>query len=96
MARVCQQIREKYKWLAPLKIKGEKVFALKFLQGRNPEWIKQVFYAKYDPEATWLDELTPAFGDKGFFFEPELEELFDNEKFMDAVEPEYMRFTANG
>ncbi|HBH23183.1 MAG TPA: lysine 2,3-aminomutase [Cytophagales bacterium] len=77
-------------------IKGEKVFALKFLQGRNPEWIKQVFYAKYDPEATWLDELTPAFGDKGFFFEPELEELFDNEKFMDAVEPEYMRFTANG
>ena len=51
-------------------INGEKVFALRFIQGRNPDWVQQPFFAKYDPEATWLDDLRPAFGDE-FFFEPE-------------------------
>jgi hypothetical protein len=32
------------------------------------------FFAKYDPEATWYDQLEPAFGDK-FFFEPELADM---------------------
>ena len=50
-------------------IQGEKVLALRFIQARNPEWVQRPFFAKYDPEATWLDQLHPAFGDEKFFFE---------------------------
>ncbi|WP_338861457.1 lysine 2,3-aminomutase [Mycetohabitans rhizoxinica] len=50
-------------------IQGEKVFALQFLQARNPDWVRRPFYAKFDPNAMWLNELTPAFGEKRFFFE---------------------------
>ena len=50
-------------------IGGEKVFALQFLQGRNPDWARRPFYAKFDPNATWLDDLVPAFGEKKFFFQ---------------------------
>lgn len=52
-------------------INGEKVFVLRFLQGRNPDWVQQPFFAEYDPEATWLDDLKPAFGADTFFFEEE-------------------------
>jgi hypothetical protein len=48
---------------------GEKVFALQFLQARNPDWARRPFYAKFDPNATWLDDLVPAFGEKRFFFQ---------------------------
>ncbi|MCC6149095.1 MAG: lysine 2,3-aminomutase [Planctomycetes bacterium] len=54
---------------------GEKVFVLKFLQGRNPEWSGRIFFARYDENASWLDELKPAFGEARFFFEPELDEM---------------------
>lgn len=50
-------------------IRGEKVFLLKFLQGRDATWSNRVFHARFDPHATWLDELKPAFGEKEFFFE---------------------------
>lgn len=50
-------------------IAGERVFVLKFFQARNPKWIGRVFFARYDPSATWLDDLKPAFGEKEFFFE---------------------------
>lgn len=52
-------------------LQGEKVFALRFLQARNPEWTHRPFYAQYDEEAVWLDQLKPAFGEKEFFFEQE-------------------------
>ena len=52
-------------------ISGRRVISLRFLQGRNPEWVNRPFYAEYDDKAVWLDELRPAFGDK-FFFEDEL------------------------
>ncbi|MEX3955437.1 KamA family radical SAM protein [Trinickia sp. EG282A] len=52
-------------------IGGEKVFALQFLQARNPDWVRRPFYAKFDPTATWLHDLEPAFGAKKFFFEEE-------------------------
>ena len=55
-------------------IHGEKVFVLNFLQGRNADWVKRPFFAKYDENATWLNELKPAFGEERFFFEEE----FDN------------------
>jgi KamA family protein len=50
-------------------IHGEKVFSLRFLQARDPEWVGQPFHATYDPKATWLDDLRPAFGQRYFFFE---------------------------
>lgn len=48
---------------------GEKVFTLRFVQGRNPDWVLRPFYARYDPNAIWLDDLKPAFGEQKFFFE---------------------------
>jgi len=53
-------------------IKGEKIFVMQFLQARNPQWVMQPFFAKYDEQATWLDELEP-FGDESFFFEKEMD-----------------------
>ncbi len=52
-------------------VAGEQVFTLRFLQGRNPDWVLRPFYAKYDPKALWLDDLEPAFGEELFFFEEE-------------------------
>lgn len=49
-------------------IGGEDVFCLRFLQGRDPDWVGRPFFARYDPEATWLDELEPAGGADAFFF----------------------------
>jgi hypothetical protein len=54
---------------------GERVIALRFLQGRNPDWVGRPFFAKYDAEATWLDGLRPAFGEHEFFYEAELRDL---------------------
>lgn len=53
-------------------IRGEKVFVLSFLQGRNPDWCKRPFFAQFNPEAVWLDQLRPAFGEEKFFYEDEL------------------------
>ncbi|NHZ95746.1 lysine 2,3-aminomutase [Massilia sp. CCM 8734] len=52
-------------------INGEKLFALQFLQARNPDWVRKPFFAKYDDKATWMDHLVPAFGKSKFFFESE-------------------------
>jgi len=52
-------------------IKGEKVFVLRFIQARNPDWVQQPFFAKFDDKATWLDQLKPAFGEDKFFYEDE-------------------------
>ena len=56
-------------------VAGEKVFVLKFLQGRDPEWANQVFFAKFDEKACWLDELEPAFGQKEWWFDPIIREM---------------------
>ena len=50
-------------------IAGEKVFVLTLLQARNPKFVKKPFFAKYDENAIWLDDLKPAFGEEKFFFE---------------------------
>lgn len=56
-------------------INGKKVMTLRFLQGRNPDWVARPFFAEFDDKATWLDELKPAFGDKEFFYEKELSQM---------------------
>lgn len=58
-------------------IKGEKVFVMRMLQGRNPDWVARPFFAEYNKDAIWMDDLKPAFGEKSFFFEDELEWIFN-------------------
>jgi len=54
---------------------GERVFVLRFIQGRNADWVQRPFFARFDPEATWLDQLEPAFGESRFFFDAEYRAL---------------------
>lgn len=70
------------------RINGERVICLRMLQGRNPDWAYQPFFAHYDPTATWLDELKPAFGADKFFFEKDSEwsTLFDEESNQDQTD----------
>jgi KamA family protein len=58
-----------------LELQGETLFALKFLQARDPSWVGRVFLAKYDPNATWVTELEPALGASEFFYEQRLREM---------------------
>jgi L-lysine 2,3-aminomutase len=51
------------------RVAGEDVFVLRFLQARDPDWVGRPFFARFDPEATWFDQLRPAFGEQDFFFE---------------------------
>jgi len=62
----------KVQMLGVSEVNGEKVIVLRFLQGRNPDWVAKPFFAKYDDKATWLDQLEPAFGEKEFFYSEEL------------------------
>jgi L-lysine 2,3-aminomutase len=54
---------------------NEEVFVLRFIQGRNPEWVGKPFFARYDPAATWFTDLKPALGEKEFFFEREFRQI---------------------
>lgn len=51
-------------------IAGERVFVLHFVQARDPNLVNQPFFARFDPNATWLTDLVPAFGATRFPFEP--------------------------
>jgi hypothetical protein len=55
-------------------VRDEKVIVMRFLQGRDPDWIARPFFAEYDPAATWLDQLRPAFSDN-FFYEIDLKAM---------------------
>ena len=49
-------------------VADQKVFVLELLQARDPSWVGRPFFANFDPRATWLNDLEPAFGET-FFFE---------------------------
>jgi L-lysine 2,3-aminomutase len=53
-------------------VNGQEVFVLKMIQGRHPEWANRVFFARFDAQATWLDQLRPALDNCEFFFERSL------------------------
>jgi KamA family protein len=47
---------------------GRRVFALQYLQARDPGWVRRPFHADFDETATWFDQLKPAFAeDRGAF-----------------------------
>ncbi len=66
-------------------IKGENVFTLRFIQGRVPDWVAKPFFAKFDENATWYNDLKPAFGEEKFFFQDELDKIIKPEE----IEIEY-------
>ena len=61
-------------------VAGERVFVLELLQGRDPDWVGRPFFARYDPAATWLDQLKPALGADKFFFEDDMQRIENNQR----------------
>jgi L-lysine 2,3-aminomutase len=55
-------------------IAGQRVFVLHMIQARDPDLVGTPFFAQYDPDATWLSDLEPAFAAR-FPFEPDPEDL---------------------
>lgn len=49
----------------------EKVLVCDFIQARDPSWVRTPFFAAFDPDAAWFDQLRPAFGKDRFYFESE-------------------------
>ncbi|MFC2088220.1 KamA family radical SAM protein [Calditrichota bacterium] len=74
----------KIKVLGVTNIKGEKVIVLSFIQARNPKWVKRPFFAEYDEEAMWLDDLVPAFGEEMFFFEDGFNQIIEKRSHIPA------------
>ncbi len=60
--------------LGTAQVDGETLFALKFSEGRNMEWLDQVFLAKYDEHTNNVALLEP-YDTEEFFFEAELREI---------------------
>lgn len=56
-------------------IGNDKIFTLRFIQGRNPDWVAKSFFAKFDDKATWYTDLKPAFCEDKFFFADELDKI---------------------
>lgn len=56
-------------------IGDEKVFTMRFIQGRNPDWVAKSFFAKFDDKARWYTDLKPSFGNDKFFFQDELDKI---------------------
>jgi KamA family protein len=69
------------------KILGTRVFALRFLQARDPNWVGKPFFARFDPRVTWFDGLRPAFGDNAFFFESGMAQLKRMKSASSATKP---------
>ncbi len=57
------------------RVTGEQAFVLKFLQARDPSWVGRPFFARFDPDAAWLDDLEPAGAAREFFFQARFREL---------------------
>jgi len=55
-------------------VDGERLFALKFTEGRNMEWLDKVFLARYDARQNTVDKLEPLGGGE-FFYREELQQI---------------------
>ena len=69
---ICRTVRRpsmscepgKIQVLGVQKVRGENVYVLRFMQGRKSEWVDIPFFTKYDPKATWFNDLKPAFDEE--------------------------------
>jgi L-lysine 2,3-aminomutase len=57
--------------LGTTEINGEKVFALKFNEARNMEWMDSVYFAEYNTKENTIEKLKPYMSNK-YFYEDEL------------------------
>jgi len=64
----------KISMLGTVDLHGQKLFALKFNEGRNMEWMDKVYLAYYDEKENTIANLKP-FGSDKHFFEDELVEI---------------------
>ena len=55
---------------------GQQVFVLHMIQARDPGLVGTPFFARFDPDATWISDLEPAFAD-GWPWDPEPEVVPD-------------------
>lgn len=55
-------------------VAGQRVFVLHMIQARDPALVGVPFFARYDPAATWISDLEPAFAAR-FPFEPHAEDM---------------------
>jgi L-lysine 2,3-aminomutase len=61
----------------PVRIGREEAFSLELIEALEPDWAGRPFFARYDRDACWLDDLEPLAGasDGHFFFDRELGEI---------------------
>ncbi|MCU0235710.1 MAG: hypothetical protein MUC72_01335 [Acidobacteria bacterium] len=64
-------------------INGEKIFALKFNEGRDMDWMDRVYFAKFDEKENTIEKLEP-YGTGKYFYEDELIEI--ENKLAEALE----------
>lgn len=74
--------------LGTAEINGEKVFALKFNEGRNMKWMDRVYFAKYDEKENTIEKLKPYDTEK-YFYEDELIEI--ENRLEEALEQEMIK-----
>lgn len=60
--------------LGTTEINGDKVFALKFNEARNMEWMDRVYFAEFDEKENTIEKLEP-YGSAKYFYEEELSEI---------------------
>ncbi|HRW55687.1 MAG TPA: lysine 2,3-aminomutase [Phycisphaerae bacterium] len=58
--------------LGVTEIGDERVFVLEYLQARDPSLVRQPFFARFDPTASWFDQLEP-FSERDQSFFPRLD-----------------------
>ena len=80
----------KISMLGTVEINGETVFALKFNEGRNMEWLDKVYLVQYDENENTIEKLKPH-GTGKHFYEDELIRI--ENKLHDALE---IRMSSNG
>ncbi len=54
--------------LGTASMNGTKVFVLEYLQARDATLVRRPFFAQFDPDATWFDQLEPASARDAAFF----------------------------
>ncbi len=59
----------KIRVLGVTNVHGKPVFILEFIQARKPGLVRIPFFANYDPNVSWYDQLRPAFSSDRPFFE---------------------------
>jgi len=69
--------------IGTLELDGEKLFALKFNEGRNMEWMDRVYLAHFDEKQNTISNLKPYKADK-HFYEDELAEI--EQKLHDSIQ----------